>query len=293
MEAVPGKIQDPLPAEFPQLGGKGAAVHRKIVRHLLAVKGNGEFRAARLLGLGGQVGENLLAGSGLSQVFYFPGEKKVPLGQNPEKAAPKGKAQGLGFRLGEGGEKAFGGEEEDPAGLRCRHSHLHGAGREAGIALPEELPRPQLGQDAAATPEILPLDVNTAGEDQTHGSGGFPLAQEKGASGIFFTAGGEPSQQLFRFLAAHPLEQGRKLRKFAEIFHGKNLISLEIQHTVAGRDVRIGMWNGRNGPETGAGRRIRPGKTQSHGSMGGRGKAAPVSGPLKGEMRNETENHPN
>ena len=84
----------PLPAERPQHGGQGGAVHGEVVGQLLPVKGDGEGAAPLPTALVRQIGQSFLPGGGQGEVAQLPVEGKVFPGQHQLKPLPQ-----LGERL--------------------------------------------------------------------------------------------------------------------------------------------------------------------------------------------------
>ena len=102
--ALIGKIAVLLKAG--QLGAHGAALHRKIIRKLLAVHINGKAFAFRLGRLCRQKGHKLLAGGSFGHVNYFFVHFKIFFGKEPDEISRDGGVAGTNF--GAGGQKAFG-----------------------------------------------------------------------------------------------------------------------------------------------------------------------------------------
>ena len=81
---IPVESEQSLVAHPAQLPGHGASVHRQIIRQLLPVKRDTEFRASAFFRFHRQIRQQLVPGIFLRHVLYFVREHQIFLRQYGE-----------------------------------------------------------------------------------------------------------------------------------------------------------------------------------------------------------------
>ena len=213
MEVVFSEGQHPFVPEPAQGGGHGAAVHRQIVRQLLAVQGDVKRRPSRLQRLGGQVAEELVPGGPAGHVADLPGEGQIPPRQHGQQVPGE-------FRRPRqaAGQRLHPPQEEHLRRLRRQHTHLQGLAPQAGVGLREHLAGPGQAHDGAAAPEVLLHNVQRSGEDQPHPVRPLSPPQDRLAPVIAALPGVKALQQPGQVLPGDPAEQ-RRLQQRLWVIH--------------------------------------------------------------------------
>ena len=204
MEVVFAEGQHPLVPEPAQRGGHGAAVHRQIVRQLLAVQGDVELGPPRLQRLGGQIADELVPGGPPGHVADLPGERQIPPRQHGQQIPGEDGSARQIVR-----QRPAAVQEERLRRLRRQHAHLQRFAFETGIGLREHLAGPGQAHDGAAAPEVLLHDVQRSGEDQPHPVRPLSPPQDRLAPAIAVLPGVKALQQPGQVFPRDPAEQRR------------------------------------------------------------------------------------
>ena len=158
------KSKDPFIPQAAEFGGHGAAVHREIVRELLTVERNREFRGLAPLGLPGQIGQKLVPRSALCHALQLPGQLKIAACHNSKQIRDHPVVERT--CVGTGCQKRLHPKKDNFRWFDSNSSHLNGNPRCGRIGLTEHFAGPDFGQDTAVAPEILLDHVNLAGTHQ-------------------------------------------------------------------------------------------------------------------------------
>ena len=86
-----------------------------------------------------------------------------------------------------------------PALLRRLHIYHQRLAGHTGIGLSEELAAPSMSKDLPVSPEIVPGDIDTSGEDESHGADRSSCKKDRVAFFVFFFDCGETFQDALLF----------------------------------------------------------------------------------------------
>ena len=147
------KIKQALIPHFSELQRQPAAFHAKVIRKLLAGERNVEFIAAPALRLGGKIGHQLCARRALAHVGELFVEPQVLLCQFAQQIADDPAMVGAGG--GAHVQNASYMQKHHRHRTLCLYAHIQYRPQRTGEHLREGLPRPDFGEDAAVSPDVL------------------------------------------------------------------------------------------------------------------------------------------
>ena len=154
------KVQKSFAAHFAKFQRETAALHRKVIRELLAGKGDVKFIRPEPLRLGGEVGHQLGARRALPHMRELFAEAQVFLGKLAEKIPDDPTVVRTGGRTHVQNALYI---QKHYGDRRFRYdAHIQPGTDSAGICGGKGLPQPCFGKNIAVSPNVLLYDQHSS-----------------------------------------------------------------------------------------------------------------------------------
>ena len=189
----------------------------QVIRQLLAVKGNIEFRGLLLQGDGIQVGQQPAPAAFRRGLKTPAGQDQVFPGGDHQQVFQDFLLPGRGRQIP---EKVPDPEEQDPAVFVRPHIHQQDFLRQQGVGFCKELPCFHMTQDGAVPPGVVAFDGDAAGQNHSHAVGFIAGVKNDTAFSERLLAGVQRPETFLSLLIGQAPEKGTVFQyRFVHFFH--------------------------------------------------------------------------